>query len=392
LPVGKFTAANILCWGIVLACHAATSNYAGLLVCRFFLGAFEATITPSFVLITSMWFKQNEQGKRMGLWLSCNGVALILMAVIGYGLSAVTDSALAAWRILFLTLGLLTALTGAFYLWYLPDNQANAKFLSEREKLVAIEHIRDNFQGIGNQVWKWNQFWESFRDPRTYLYVLYSLLMNIPNGGITTFGSVIIKSFGFNNRLSLLLGAPSGVFDLGGKLLLTWLSDKFLDRTLFSFIAIMFPLIGGIMMITIPQSAKGALLLGYYMISVSGSSWGLVMASISNNTLGYTKKVTVSGLQIIAYAAGNWIGPQTFRASDAPEYKKGKLMVAVMYGLSGVVLLILRWVNIRENRRRDRIQSEAGVDLNDPETKAAVERAKFMDLTDFQQPYFRYVK
>lgn len=328
----------------------------------------------------------------MGLWLSCNGVALILMAVIGYGLSAVTDSALAAWRILFLILGLITAITGGFYLWYLPDNQANAKFLNEREKLVAIEHIRDNFQGIGNQVWKWDQFWESFRDPRTYLYVLYSLLMNIPNGGITTFGSVIVKSFGFNNRLSLLLGAPSGLFDLGGKLLFTWLSDKFLDRTLLSFIAIMFPFIGGIMMIAIPQSAKGALLLGYYMISVSGSSWGLVMAAISNNTLGYTKKVTVSGLQIIAYAAGNWIGPQTFRSSDAPHYKRGKMMVAIMYGLSGLVLLILRWVNIRENRRRDRIQAEAGVDLNDPETKAAVERAKFMDLTDFQQPYFRYVK
>lgn len=154
---------------------------------------------------------------------------------------------------------------------------------------------------------------------------MYSLLMNIPNGGITTFGSVIIKSFGFNNRLSLLLGAPSGLFDLGSKLLFTWLLDKFLDRTLFSLIAIMFPFIGGIMMIAIPQSAKGALLLGYYFISVSGSSWGLVMAAISNNTLGYTKKVTVSGLQIIAYAAGNWIGPQTFRASDAPHYKKRQI-------------------------------------------------------------------
>lgn len=79
-----------------------------------------------------MWFKQNEQGKRIGFWLSCNGVALILMAVIGYGLSAITDSALAPWRILFLILGLLTAITGGVYLWYLPDNQANAKFLNER--------------------------------------------------------------------------------------------------------------------------------------------------------------------------------------------------------------------------------------------------------------------
>lgn len=390
--MGKYTAVNITCWGAALAFHALASNYAGLLACRFFLGAFEATVTPAFVLITSMWYRQNEQGRRMGYWLSCNGVALILMAVIGYGLSAVEDAALAPWKILFLILGLLTVITGAYYLWYLPDNQANAKFLNEREKLVAIERIRDNFQGIGSQGWKWYQFREALKDPRTYLYVLYSLLMNIPNGGITTFGSVLIKSFGFGDRLALLLSAPSGVFDIGGKLLFTWLSDIYLDRSLLSFIAILFPFIGGIMMIAIPSSAKPALLLGYYMISVSGSSWGLVMTAISNNTLGYTKKVTVSALQIIAYAAGNWIGPQTFRADDAPEYKRGKSMVAIMYGLSAVVLLILRWVNIRENARRDRVQAESGIDLDNEENREAIERSKFLDLTDYEQINFRYVR
>lgn len=87
--------------------------------------------------------------------------------------------------------------------------------------------------------------------------------------------------------LSLLLGAPSGIFDLGGKLIFTWISDKFLDRTLLAFIAILFSLVGGIMMIAVPGSAKPALLIGYYMSSVFGTAWGLIMTAISNNTLGY---------------------------------------------------------------------------------------------------------
>ncbi|KAF4432309.1 Allantoate permease [Colletotrichum fructicola Nara gc5] len=366
-------------------------DYAGLLATRFFLGAFEATVTPAFVLITSMWYKQGEQARRVGYWLSCNGFSLIIMALIGYGLSAVEESSIAPWKILFLVLGLITVLTGAFNLWYLPDNQANAKFLDDRQRLIAIERIRDNFQGIGSRVWKWDQFREAFRDPRTYLYALFSFLMNIPNGGITTFGSIIVNSFGFNARLSLLLGAPSGLFDIGGKLLFTWLSDKYMDRTLFAFIAIMFPLIGGIMMITIPLSSKGALLLGYWMISVSGSSWGLVMVAISNNTLGYTKKVTVNSLQIIAYAAGNWIGPQTFRADDAPLYKRGKMMVAIMYGCAALVLVVLRFVNIRENKRRDRLAAASGVELSEETAALELERSKFMDLTDFKLAHFRYV-
>jgi len=325
----------------------------------------------------------------MGYWLCCNGIATLIMSPLSYGLSGVTNAALPSWEILFLVLGLLTVVTGTVYLWYMPDNQTNAKFLTHREKLIAVERIRGNFQGIGSRLWKWSQFFEAFQDPRTYLYVLYSLLMNIPNGGITTFGSIIIKSFGFNSRLSLLLGMPGGAVDIMAKLGFTYLSDKLLDRTLPATIAILIPMVGGIMMITIPQSAKEALLVGYYFISAAGASWGLVMVMISNNTLGYTKKATVNGLQILAYGAGNWIGPQTFQASDAPEYKKGKTLVAIMYGCAAATLITIRILNIMENKRRDKKQAEA-----EAEGRITGENelgTEFLDLTDFQQPRFRYV-
>ncbi|KAI1400681.1 major facilitator superfamily domain-containing protein [Hypoxylon fuscum] len=387
LPIAKYTSVNIVIWGIILTCHAGVSSYAGLLTVRFFLGVFEATVTPAFVIITSIWYRQAEQGRRMGYWLSCNGITLILMAVIAYGLSAVTDSLIASWKILFLILGLMTSITGVACYLLLPDNAANANFLTDREKAIVAERVRDNFQGIGSQTWKWYQFREALCDVRTWLYVLYSLLMNIPNGGITTFGSLVVNSFVHNSRLALLLGAPSGLFDTGGKLFFTWLSDKLLDRSLPSFLAIMFPMVGGIMMVCIPSSAPAGLLIGYYMISVSGASWGLVMTMISNNTVGYTKKATVNGLQILAYGAGNWIGPQTFRSNEAPNYEHAKIMVAIMYGLAACVLIIIRIVNWRENKRRDKMQAEDGT----AEVTEEVERAKFLDLTDFEQPHYRYV-
>ncbi|VUC26107.1 unnamed protein product [Clonostachys rosea] len=387
LPIGKYTSANIVLWGIILTLHAVASDYAGLLTVRFLLGVFEATVTPSFVIITSMWYRKTEQGRRTGYWLSCNGITLIVMAGVGYGLSAVTDAAVASWKILFLILGLLTVATGVLCYFYMPDSLLNAWFLSSRQKAIAGQRLKDNFQGMGDRVWKWYQFREAFKDPRTYLYVVFSLLMNIPNGGITTFGALTISSFGFNSRLSLVLGAPSGIFDTGGKLVFTWLSDKYQSRSLIAFIAILFPMVGGILMIVLPQTAKAGLLIGYYMISVSGSAWGLVMVMISNNTLGYTKKATVNGLQILAYGAGNWIGPQTFRSSEAPEYRSGKMMVAIMYGASAVVLLLIRLVNVLENRRRDRIQAESGT----TDMTEEAERAKFLDLTDFEQPHFRYI-
>lgn len=56
-------------------------KYAGFLVVGFLLGALEATVTPGFVILTSAWYKQNEQGTRAGLWLSCNKVALLSLAL-----------------------------------------------------------------------------------------------------------------------------------------------------------------------------------------------------------------------------------------------------------------------------------------------------------------------
>lgn len=46
---------------MVTAVSAAATNFAGLATCRFLLGMFEATIAPSFVLITQTWWRRREQ-------------------------------------------------------------------------------------------------------------------------------------------------------------------------------------------------------------------------------------------------------------------------------------------------------------------------------------------
>ena len=41
---------------------AATSNFAGAVAVRFFLGVFESAVTPGFALFTSQWYTRKEQG------------------------------------------------------------------------------------------------------------------------------------------------------------------------------------------------------------------------------------------------------------------------------------------------------------------------------------------
>lgn len=54
VPLGKFLACTTVLWGVALACMVAPKRFGGLLVCRMFLGAFEAGIRE-FFFISWLW-------------------------------------------------------------------------------------------------------------------------------------------------------------------------------------------------------------------------------------------------------------------------------------------------------------------------------------------------
>lgn len=51
LPVAKYLATNVFCWGVVIACSAAAKNFASLMVVRFLLGVFESCVQPAFIIM-----------------------------------------------------------------------------------------------------------------------------------------------------------------------------------------------------------------------------------------------------------------------------------------------------------------------------------------------------
>jgi MFS family permease len=72
VPIAKYLSFNIVCWGIVLACHSLAKNFTGILLCRILLGIFEAACQPSFIVLSSMWYKREEQTARVTYWYMMN--------------------------------------------------------------------------------------------------------------------------------------------------------------------------------------------------------------------------------------------------------------------------------------------------------------------------------
>lgn len=62
-PLAKYLGSCVVLWGAVVACTSACNNYGSLVATRFLLGMFESAISPSLILVTSMWYKRDEQPK-----------------------------------------------------------------------------------------------------------------------------------------------------------------------------------------------------------------------------------------------------------------------------------------------------------------------------------------
>lgn len=47
-----------------------------------------------------------------------------------------------------------------------------AKFLGEREKVIAVERLRANQMGIISREWRWDHVWETLLDVKTWIWFI----------------------------------------------------------------------------------------------------------------------------------------------------------------------------------------------------------------------------
>jgi ACS family allantoate permease-like MFS transporter len=169
-PPAKYIAFCMICWGAVLACMGACHNWAGLMVQRTVLGMLEAVINCGFSIVTAQWYRKYEHATRVGIWSSCTGLATILGGIIAYGCVVGAqnrpDSSFSSWKILALVTGLVTVVYGSCMLYFIPGSAVTAGFFTEEEKTLAVERLRENYQGVGSTEYKKYQAKEAFKDIR----------------------------------------------------------------------------------------------------------------------------------------------------------------------------------------------------------------------------------
>ncbi|KIW79392.1 hypothetical protein Z517_06004 [Fonsecaea pedrosoi CBS 271.37] len=387
-PLATYISGVIIAWGGVLCLHAACTNFASLMVVRFFLGALEGAVTAGFVLITARWYQRDEQATRTAFWYIGNSAAQIGGGAFAYGVASGflgnPSITFPGWKALFVLSGGLTAIFGAFMFYFFPESPLTAKWLDEHDRRIAIERLRVNQQGIGSKVFKWPQFREAFTDSRTWLCCIFCILWLIPSGGLTLFFALLIQGWGFDARTTLHLSMPSGLTQIVTNLFFPYLAGRLKNRMLTALLAMLLSIASIAIMTGLASEGPtayryGQLVVYYVILGNSPSPLILIFSIVSTNVAGYTKKTTVNALVLIAYCVGFLIGPQTFQ--DPPYYTKAKYTILGVYLASSLCIFGLWFLNWRENKRRDAI---AGDLPPQPEGQ------EFLDLTDMENKYFRY--
>ncbi|KAF4815673.1 putative transporter [Colletotrichum siamense] len=416
LPIALYVGITIVIWGGVNMCLAAVHDFAGLAATRFFLGFTEGTVSPAFIIITSIWYKRNEHPIRVATWVSMNGVSQIIGALLMYGIGH-GNLHLAAWRALFLICGALTSAVGLLFIFMMPRDTTTAWFLSPREREIATQRLAIDRATRYRAEFNKAQVREALMSPMTWIYCLIALCITwttpIIKVGTTSchpnkaysrtctdqkvssqFNATVINGFGYSKFQTMLVGMPAGAVNTttvwASALIPRWLPGT---RVYTGIGLCIVPLLGAILLMTLPaQGAEWGIVVSTWLGGCSSALLSTGASIIASNVKGNTKKSIVSAAFFVSYCVGCIVSPQSWTQDDAPRYRKGCIlsiaaMVCLILSFAGYVVIV-RAKNKSRDVKADAGQSEYSANISWNNDQAGVDVNS--DLTDVQDKGFRY--
>ncbi len=186
-------------------------------------------------------------------------------------------------------------------------------------------------------------------------FALIQLFTTLPSGGLGAYANIIIKSFGFTTWQTQLLQMVSGAIQIITMLSAVYVDKRFHQTTLAMIFSVLPTIAGTVVLMSVPfePSKRVGLLLAYYIMISFWACAGLALSLVTRNVAGQTKKSVVIASNFIFWATGNAIGPQIFRAQDAPRYFLALAIILGCFVLLGITLGFMRTYYVWQNKTRD---------------------------------------
>ncbi|KAF6514874.1 hypothetical protein HZS61_006008 [Fusarium oxysporum f. sp. conglutinans] len=378
-------------WSLVSAGQFWLDGRASFLACRALLAIFQGGFIPDTILYLSYFYTASELTVRLAFFWTAYNVADIISGFLGAGFLQLRGwHGYEGWRWLFLFEGLLTLAVGIFAWFLMPAGPTqtsgilrgkNGWFTEREERIMVNRVIRDdpskgdmhNRQPITPKL-----LWASIKDYDLWPIYAIGLTFLIPATPPAQYFTLTLRGLGFNVLVTNLLTIPHTILSIGGLLLISYLAEKWNERSLLGLAVQIWKLPFIIYLYVVDMSTVNrwvsfavlALLLGSPTAHPIQVSWN----SRNSNTV-RLRTVSAAIYNMSVQSAGI-IASNVYRKDDAPRYREGNKNLLAIIALNITLYLLTRTYYIWRNKSRDKIWDA----MDDEQKKHYLDTTKDEDL------------
>ena len=319
---GIYLPGLMISWGLVGLCTGFVKSYAGLLVCRFFLGLCEGGLLGGMVLYLSMFYRRHDMIFRMGLFYCAAPLSGAIGGLLATGLAEIEHGGYNRWPWIFIVEGIITVLFGIVAIFFLPDTPSRSGFLTEPERIAAVMRMKHDAHGSDQATevdaesfsWRWVRM--AVFNINTWLLSLNFFAIITPIYSFSLFLPTIISSLGYTRVTAQLFTVPPNIVGCFTVILGTFISDKIRSRGLVMIAGCSLAIIGYILLLV---EAKPAVHYGGTFFIAAGvfASSPSVMGWLNNNLAPHYVRATGTGLQLAIANTAAFIATFTYISRDA---------------------------------------------------------------------------
>ncbi|ORX39540.1 MFS general substrate transporter [Kockovaella imperatae] len=383
IPPNYAIGSGCLIWysfrAVAASAMAGVRSYAGIIVCRLFIGLGESIFGQAVVLHYSLWYKKDEIATRLALFIGAGVLAGAFGGLIAFGVSHI-QSSIETWRILFLIEGIPSIVLGICVILFLPGRPDRSWLLTEEQKALQFRRLRSQNLDEGDDGIDWNGVKRAFTDWKAYVVTFIYSCMQLTLSSLSGFFPTIIKSLGYTNTQAQLFTVPPYAVAFGIMALLNSASDRVRIRGLFIMGAFTINAVGWLILLTVVHNLHVRYFACFCIVTGGYCTIPLIQSWVANNTGSQSQRAVQLGF---LNSLANWAAltsPFIFPSKDNPRWPLGFGMnLAFSFAAILTAAFMTVWYRM-ENQRRDR--NEGGPPLSG----SKVEQAKLHDLA----PGFRY--
>lgn len=364
-----FVPIQMAAWSVVAISQGALKGKTGFYVTRALIGALEGGFIADLVLWLSYFYKSNELPIRLSFFWTALSVCQILTSLLAFGILRMRGvHGLAGWRWLFIIEGIFTlAIAACAFYWMVPSavqtkSKLNPKgWFTEREEKIVVNRVLRDDPSKGDmhnrQPLTPRKIWKSLCDYDLWPIYAIGLIAYIPQGTITPYMTLAMKSLGFSTFNVNLLTIPQAVIHIILLLAITWLSERLNERT---YVCFTLPLV------TIPFMAavrwwKGSMVQPWptwflvSMVLAAPYIHAICVAWVSRNSNSIRTRSVSGAVYNMTVQLGNIAAFNIYRQDDKPLYRRGNFQLFWISVALIPVLILVKVYYVWRNKSRDEI-------------------------------------